>query len=1439
VTAVQATPFDTRFLAGGGKSGELIAAHDWAATPLGPIENWPASLRIALGMILNSGFPSFLAWGPQLISFYNDAYRPFLGSKPEGIGRPLPEVWAEIWDEIGPITARGMAGHASFHENEPLLVPNDSAGKQIWRTFSCSPVRNEDGTVGGVLCTILETTPTVLAERRLRFLVELGDTLRAAEGPVAITQAAAAALGRYLGANRTGYGEFDPSGEVVSVKRDWTDGTVASLAGETRTIMAFGPALVSELRAGRTLVVEDCHTDPRTSDPSHQAVWDRTGVRAAIVVPLIHGGRLSAALYTHSSLPRTWTAAEVALAEDVAMRTWAAYAQARAEADLRESEARMELAVSASGGGIWDWDLLTNRFTCSPRAKAIYGFAPDQEVTYKGIRRVIHPEDLPLVAAAARRALDPAIRAQPIFEYRIVRPDGAVRHVVAHGKVVFALVDGQERAVRYAGSLQDITERWWLQQERVANEARLRLALGAGRMAAWEADMETGALVGTPELKRLLGFADHENPTVYDVMNRYYPGERERLQAVGKAARERGEQFAEAEFRYVRPDGSLRWMLLRNQAVLDPEGRMLRAVGVLMDITERKRIEEVLREQERRQAFLLELGDNLRKLTEPAAIMGAAAEALGRHLGASRVGYCEVEPGQVHFTVPRDWTDGTVVNLTGRFRMDDFSPLLAAEMMHGRTAAQDDVATHPLTAGAKDSFAAIQIRSNLAVPLIKGGILTAMMFVNYRDTHAWTTDEISLVEDVAERTWSAVERARAESLLKESEARFRGVFESDLMGFSILDTRTGETLAINDSLLRMTGYTRADFEAGRGDRRAFTPEEYRAIDEAAIALARSRGWWDPYEKEYLRPDGTRLPVRVSSAPLPGEPGRVVVSVQDITQERAALAALRESEERFRTIADSAPALIWMTDTEAQVTFANTHHERKFDLPPEAILRNGWRQVVHADDVEAFSALFANAIRTRKPFVSEIRVWDKKGRLRWLSCQGVPRFDGAGTYLGHTGTNVDITEARIARDELERLIEERTAELAAANRQLVGQIEEREKVEATLRKMQRLEAVGQLTSGVAHDFNNLLTVVLGNIGFVERAVAKAGVDDKILDRLGYMRTAAERGATLTAQLLAFSRRQRLEAKPVDLNETVAGMRDLLQSSMGGSVQLQTVLEPGLWPALVDPTQIELVILNLAINARDAMEVGGSLTVETENVTLGEPIRPEEPPPGDYVMVSVADTGTGMTDEVLAKAFEPFFTTKPVGKGSGLGLAQVYGFAKQSGGGVRIETRLGAGTTVKVFLPRAAQPNAVARETETFDSGDRIEGPPRRVLLVDDDNAVREVTAIMLQDLGCEVVEAGSGGAALDIIERDPQPFDLMVVDFAMPGMNGAEVAREVAVRRPGLPVLFVTGYADLTALGDVAEDRIVQKPFRGDVLTAKVRRLLGVAERMIDAVPLSR
>lgn len=409
----------------------------------------------------------------------------------------------------------------------------------------------------------------------------------------------------------------------------------------------------------------------------------------------------------------------------------------------------------------------------------------------------------------------------------------------------------------------------------------------------------------------------------------------------------------------------------------------------------------------------------------------------------------------------------------------------------------------------------------------------------------------------------------------------------------------------------------------------------------------------------------------------------------------------------------------------------------------------------------------------------------------------------------------MEEIRRAEALLERRVRERTAELESANRQLASQIVERERVESALRQAQRLEAIGQLTSGVAHDFNNLLTVVLGNVEQMKKRVS----DPSLTRRLEMMAEASRRGATLTAQMLAFSRRQNLELRPVDLNETVTGMRDLLASSIGGSVQIMAPdLAEDLWPAMIDPTQIELVILNLAINARDAMEVGGSLTIRTRNVTLEQ--AQDDLPAGQFVMVSVTDTGSGMTEEVLAKAFEPFFTTKAVGEGSGLGLSQVFGLAKQAGGGVKIASVVGEGTTIEVYLPRAEGDFQTASAPAPRHTA--RQGEQRRVLVVDDDDAVREVAAGYLDDLGYEVIEAGSGGAALEHFENGCEPTAVLM-DFAMPGMNGRELAREIGKRRPGIPVVFVTGYADAEAFADTDPAAILHKPYTRSELAAALER----------------
>lgn len=514
------------------------------------------------------------------------------------------------------------------------------------------------------------------------------------------------------------------------------------------------------------------------------------------------------------------------------------------------------------------------------------------------------------------------------------------------------------------------------------------------------------------------------------------------------------------------------------------------------------------------------------------------------------------------------------------------------------------------------------------------------------------------------------------------------------------------------------------------------------------------------------------------------------------------ARTRERDRIWRLSRD----LFTVTDDAGQLISINPAWWRILGHDEAQLLCASFPDLMHPQEKPAARAMLQILARGEPVEHFEARLRRRDGEYRWISWTAVPQ-ENEFYMVGR-----DITDARQA-----------AADLAQANASLKAEIGERERVEATLQQMQRLEAVGQLTSGVAHDFNNLLSVILGNVGFLERTTAPMLADPKNKQRLNHVRLAAERGARLTGQLLAFSRRQWLEPRAVDLNETVSAMHDLLQSSLGGSIQLNTHLNDALWPALVDRTQIEMVILNLVINARDAMDSGGSLTITTDNVVLKENGKSHEPLSGNYVVLKVSDTGSGMTPEVLAKAFEPFFTTKGVGLGSGLGLAQVYGFAKQSGGAARIETRLGTGTTVNVFLPRAEARQQLAVQLPTPSKARPGDRSPARILLVDDDSAVRAVTATILAESGYKVAEAGCGSVALDLLREEK--FDLLLVDYAMPEMNGAETAAAARRLQPELPVLYVTGYADLKSLRNVQQAHIIYKPYREDELRQKLEDAL--------------
>jgi signal transduction histidine kinase len=417
---------------------------------------------------------------------------------------------------------------------------------------------------------------------------------------------------------------------------------------------------------------------------------------------------------------------------------------------------------------------------------------------------------------------------------------------------------------------------------------------------------------------------------------------------------------------------------------------------------------------------------------------------------------------------------------------------------------------------------------------------------------------------------------------------------------------------------------------------------------------------------------------------------------------------------------------------------------------------------------------------------------------------------------------DEAEARLRElaDTLEQKVAERTRDLAEANDRLTAEIAERERIEARLIQAQKMEAVGQLTGGIAHDFNNLLTAIVGSLDLLLRRTD----DEKVLRLARNALQASERGAKLTAQLLAFSRRQRLSPTAVDPNKVVSGMADLLARAIGTHISIEMRLDPSLWRALADPTQLEVMILNLAINARDAMPGGGRLRIETRNVAEVAQTLAAELAPGEYVALSVADNGTGMPPDVLARAFEPFFTTKHQGKGTGLGLAQLYGFARQSGGTARIESEEGQGTTVTIYLPRT---HADAQEAPLALPEGLGQGSAT-ILLVDDDEGVRTVAAAIVEELGFKVLSAGTGKEALQLLGEDPR-IDLLLTDIVMPEMTGVELARQVRAMRPALPILFASGYADVKTFGEELEaETVLKKPFRIAEVAARIRDVLEAA-----------
>ena len=585
-------------------------------------------------------------------------------------------------------------------------------------------------------------------------------------------------------------------------------------------------------------------------------------------------------------------------------------------------------------------------------------------------------------------------------------------------------------------------------------------------------------------------------------------------------------------------------------------------------------------------------------------------------------------------------------------------------------------------------------------------------------------------------------------------------------------------------------------------------------------------------------DGVMRPFLTRVAPVRDETGQVTQwfgTNMDLSAERAAEVAVRESEERLRFALEAGRLGSWELEIPTGKLRSSAIFRANFGRPQQDDL--GFAELLEAlpqEDAARVRQAISRAVAQNTDYAEEYRVSWPDGTLHWVELRG-RSVRGAGDAPRIAGVSLDITERkrietelRSHRERLEHLVEARTEDLSKALDRLHDEVSERQRTEEALRQSQKMEALGQLTGGIAHDFNNLLTGISGCMELMQMRLEQG----RLADIGRYISAASEsvtRAASLTHRLLAFARRQTLEVKSVNINRLASGMEDLIRRTMGPPIEVEMVFAAGVWMTLCDANQLESALLNLCINAKDAMDESGRLTIETANMRLDEAYAASqrEVRPGQYVMLSVTDTGIGMSPATLASAFDPFFTTKPIGQGTGLGLSMVYGFVKQSEGHVRIYSEPGNGTTIRLYLPRdLAAEDQPAPLVPASVPGDFAHSG-KKVVVVEDEALIRGLIVDMLEEGGYQTLEAIDGPSGLRAIEQ-AEHVDLLVTDVGLPGMNGRQLADAARALRPSLKVLFITGYAHNAAVGNrLLEEnmQLMTKPFALDALAAKIRGMV--------------
>lgn len=890
------------------------------------------------------------------------------------------------------------------------------------------------------------------------------------------------------------------------------------------------------------------------------------------------------------------------------------------------------------------------------------------------------------------------------------------------------------------------------------SEAQMRAMLDLASVGIAQADPWTGRFLRVNrKMSSITGYGTDELLEMR-IVEVTHPDDQ---QADSEASRRvvRGEQpDYRMEKRYVRKDGTVAWVNVNMTVIRDAAGEPTRTVATVEDITERRQAGESLLASEARYRRLFE----------------AARDGI-LILDAKTGMVLDVNPFLVELL---DFTREQFL-ATPIWELGPFGDIFANEndFLHFLDEGYVRYEDKPLI-GADGRRIAVEFASNV-----------------------YQVDHQTVIQcNVRDNS----KRQRAEDALRLADQRMRRLADSDIIGIVTADT-AGHVSEANDYYLRLIGCQREALTSGRVNWRTLTPPEWLPASEHAIGELRERGTCTPYEKEYVRQDGSRVPVLLVQALLPGPEEQLVALVLDLTDRKRAENSLRQSEQRYRAVAESAPDAIVTADGDGNI----------IDWNPSARMMFGYTEAEACG--QPITSMMPLPYRARHLHGLETVTRSGKSRSvgRTLELMGL-RKDGNEFPLELSMATWENAGRRFYCGIIRDITGRRRAEKA------------RDKLQTQLVQARKMEAVGSLAGGVAHDFNNMLTVVTG---CAEIAMEKLTPADPARAEVAEILAAADRSAALVRQLLAFARKQTIAPRVLDLNDAIAPMLSMLRRLIGEDVEL--VWKPGadLGSVKMDPSQIGQLLANLVINARDAIAGVGRVAIETAAIQVGETectLRPYLVP-GTYVALSVSDDGCGMDEKVQAQIFEPFFSTKPRGQGTGLGLATVYGIVKQNGGFINVRSEPGQGATFALYLP-AHEPKAssVTADSRGPESTDAPSGP-KTVLLVEDDVALLALSRRMLERQGYTVLAASDPIEAIELLKAFPGEIHLLMTDVVMPKMNGRELQGALTALRPGLKCLFTSGYtSDVIADRGVLDEDIqfLQKPFSQMTLAAKVREAMG-------------